>query len=168
MYDPILYQEWEAFVITLSVNGKKTKADVAPDTPLLWVLRDTLGMTGTKFGCGQALCGACTVHLDGQPVRSCVTPVSAAAGKKVTTIEAMSASATGKAVQAAWVAHDVPQCGYCQSGQIMSAVALLESKPKPTDADIDAAMSGNICRCGTYQRIRAAIHTAAETKTKGA
>jgi len=155
-------------VIAFTVNGKKTKADVAPDTPLLWVLRDTLGMTGTKFGCGQALCGACTVHLDGQPVRSCVTPVSAAAGKKVTTIEAMSASPTGKAVQAAWVTHDVPQCGYCQSGQIMSAVALLESKPKPTDADIDAAMVGNICRCGTYQRIRAAIHTAAETKTKGA
>jgi isoquinoline 1-oxidoreductase alpha subunit len=155
-------------VIAFSVNGKKTKADVAPDTPLLWVLRDTLGMTGTKFGCGQALCGACTVHVDGQPVRSCSTPVSAVAGKKVTTIEAMSASPIGKAVQAAWITHDVPQCGYCQSGQIMSAVALLESKPKPTDADIDAAMSGNICRCGTYQRIRAAIHTAAETKTKGA
>lgn len=155
-------------MIAFSVNGKKTKADVAPDTPLLWVLRDTLGMTGTKFGCGQALCGACTVHVDGQPVRSCSTPVSAVAGKKVTTIEAMSASPIGKAVQAAWITHDVPQCGYCQSGQIMSAVALLESKPKPTDADIDAAMSGNICRCGTYQRIRAAIHTAAETKTKGA
>jgi isoquinoline 1-oxidoreductase alpha subunit len=132
------------------------------------VLRDTLGMTGTKFGCGQALCGACTVHVDGQPVRSCSTPVSAVAGKKVSTIEAMSASPIGNAVQAAWITHDVPQCGYCQSGQIMSAVALLESKPKPTDADIDAAMSGNICRCGTYQRIRAAIHTAAETKTKGA
>ena len=155
-------------MIAFSVNGKKTKADVAPDTPLLWVLRDTLGMTGTKFGCGQALCGACTVHVDGQPVRSCSTPVSAVAGKKVSTIEAMSASPIGKAVQAAWITHDVPQCGYCQSGQIMSAVALLESKPKPTDADIDAAMSGNICRCGTYQRIRAAIHTAAETKTKGA
>ena len=155
-------------MIAFSVNGKKTKADVAPDTPLLWVLRDTLGMTGTKFGCGQALCGACTVHVDGQPVRSCSTPVSAVAGKKVTTIEAMSASPIGKAVQAAWITHDVPQCGYCQSGQIMSAVALLESKPKPTDADIDAAMSGNICRCGTYQRIRAAIHTAAETKSKGA
>ena len=155
-------------MIAFSVNGKKTKADVAPDTPLLWVLRDTLGMTGTKFGCGQALCGACTVHVDGQPVRSCSTPVSAVAGKKVSTIEAMSASPIGNAVQAAWITHDVPQCGYCQSGQIMSAVALLESKPKPTDADIDAAMSGNICRCGTYQRIRAAIHTAAETKTKGA
>jgi isoquinoline 1-oxidoreductase subunit alpha len=168
LYDCLPYQEWEAFVITLSVNGKKTSADVTPDTPLLWVLRDTLGMTGTKFGCGKALCGACVVHLDGQPVRSCNTPVSAAAGRKVTTIEAMSASPTGKAVQAAWIAHDVPQCGYCQSGQIMSAVALLESKPKPTDADIDAAMSGNICRCGTYQRIRAAIHTAAESKSKGA
>jgi isoquinoline 1-oxidoreductase alpha subunit len=154
-------------MVTLSVNGKKTKADVAPDTPLLWVLRDSLGMTGTKFGCGQGLCGACTVHLDGIPVRSCLTPVSAAAGKKVTTIEAMSGSPIGKAVQAAWVEHDVPQCGYCQSGQIMSAVALLESKPKPTDADIDAAMAGNICRCGTYQRIRDAIHTAAETKGKG-
>ena len=155
-------------MISLSVNGKTVSVGDSPDTPLLWVLRDTLGMTGTKFGCGQALCGACTVHVDGQPVRSCSTPVSAVAGKKVTTIEAMSASPIGKAVQAAWITHDVPQCGYCQSGQIMSAVALLESKPKPTDADIDAAMSGNICRCGTYQRIRAAIHTAAETKTKGA
>ncbi len=155
-------------MITFLVNGKRTKVDVAADTPLLWVLRDSLGMTGTKFGCGQALCGACTVHMDGRPIRSCSTPISAAACKKVTTIEAMSASATGRAVQAAWVMHDVPQCGYCQSGQIMSAVALLESKPKPTDADIDTAMSGNICRCGTYQRVRAAIHTAAETKTKGA
>ncbi len=152
----------------LNVNGKKVQADVAPDTPLLWVVRDTLGMTGTKFGCGAALCGACTVHVDGMPVRSCSTPVSAVEGRKVTTIEAVGASATGKAVQAAWIAHDVPQCGYCQSGQIMSAVALLESKPKPTDADIDAAMAGNICRCGTYQRIKAAIHTAAQTKTKGA
>jgi len=151
-------------MITFSLNGKRANADVAPDTPLLWVLRDSLGMTGTKFGCGQGLCGACTVHLDGNPVRSCSTPVSAAAGKKITTIEAISASQVGKAVQAAWVKHDVPQCGYCQSGQIMSAVALLESKPKPTDADIDAAMSGNLCRCGTYQRIRAAIHTAAGTK----
>jgi len=151
-------------MITFSLNGKRAKADVEPDTPLLWVLRDSLGMTGTKFGCGQGLCGACTVHLDGNPVRSCSTPVSAAAGKKITTIEAISASPVGKAVQAAWVKHDVPQCGYCQSGQIMSAVALLESKPKPTDADIDAAMSGNLCRCGTYQRIRAAIHTAAGTK----
>ena len=151
-------------MISLSVNGKKVSVSDNPDTPLLWVLRDTLWMTGTKFGCCAALCGACTVHLDGNPIRSCSTPVSAAAGKKITTIEAMRASRVGKAVQAAWVKHDVPQCGYCQSGQIMSAVALLESKPKPTDADIDAAMAGNICRCGTYQRIRAAIHTAAETK----
>jgi isoquinoline 1-oxidoreductase alpha subunit len=152
----------------LTVNGVEKTLDVDPEMPLLWALRDVLGLTGTKYGCGEALCGACTVHLDGQPVRSCSTPVSAAAGKKVTTIEAMSASPTGKAVQAAWIMHDVPQCGYCQSGQIMSAVALLEAKPKPTNADIDAAMSGNICRCGTYQRIRAAIHTAAESKTKGA
>jgi isoquinoline 1-oxidoreductase alpha subunit len=151
-------------MIAFSVNGKKMEADVAPDTPLLWVVRDTLGMTGTKFGCGAGLCGSCTVHLDGKPVRSCSTPVSAAAGKKVTTIEAMSSSAIGKKVQAAWIAHDVPQCGYCQSGQIMSAVALLESNPKPSDADIDQAMAGNICRCGTYQRIKAAIHTAAGTK----
>jgi isoquinoline 1-oxidoreductase alpha subunit len=151
-------------VITFSVNGKQTKVDVAPDTPLLWVLRDTLGMTGTKFGCGQALCGACTVHLEGRPVRSCSTPVSAAAGKAVTTIEAMSTSPIGKKVQSAWVALDVPQCGYCQSGQIMSAVALLSANPKPSDADIDKAMDGNICRCGTYPRIRAAIHMAAESK----
>jgi isoquinoline 1-oxidoreductase alpha subunit len=151
-------------VITFSVNGKNTKVDVAADTPLLWVLRDSLGMTGTKFGCGQALCGSCTVHLDGQPVRSCSTPVSAAAGKSVTTIEAMSATPIGKKVQAAWTALDVPQCGYCQSGQIMSAVALLSANPKPTDADIDKAMDGNICRCGTYPRIRAAIHMAAGSK----
>jgi isoquinoline 1-oxidoreductase alpha subunit len=151
-------------VITFSVNGKQTKVDVAQDTPLLWVLRDSLGMTGTKFGCGQALCGACTVHLDGHPVRSCSTPVSAAAGKSVTTIEAMSASPIGKKVQAAWIELDVPQCGYCQSGQIMSAVALLKANPKPTDADIDRAMDGNICRCGTYPRIRAAIHMAAGSK----
>ena len=153
---------------TFFVNGKKVQADVAPDTPLLWVVRDTLGMTGTKFGCGAALCGACTVHVDGQPVRSCSTPVSAIEGRKVTTIEGVGKTAAGQAVQAAWIQHDVPQCGYCQSGQIMSAVALLESKPRPTDADIDAAMAGNICRCGTYSRIRAAIHTAAIAKTKGA
>ena len=152
---------------TFSVNGKRAQADVAPDTPLLWVVRDSLGMTGTKFGCGAALCGACTVHVNGQPVRSCVTPVSAVEGKKVTTIEGVGATSSGKAVQAAWIQHDVPQCGYCQSGQIMSAVALIESKARPTDADIDAAMAGNICRCGTYQRIKAAIHTAAQTKTKG-
>ena len=148
-------------MINLVVNGKETQADAPPDTPLLWVLRDTLGLTGTKFGCGMALCGACTVHLDGKPIRSCSTPLSAAAGRQITTIEAVGASATGKKVQAAWVQIDVPQCGYCQSGQIMSAVALLDEKPKPTDAEIDAAMSGNICRCGTYPRIRAAIHLAA-------
>jgi len=148
-------------MISLNVNGKAMKVDVAPDTPILWVLRDALGMTGTKFGCGMALCGACTVHLDGAATRSCVTPVSAAAGKKITTIEAMSASKVGKAVQAAWVKHDVPQCGYCQSGQIMSAAALLAEKAKPSDAEIDAAMSGNVCRCGTYNQIRAAIHDAA-------
>jgi isoquinoline 1-oxidoreductase alpha subunit len=147
---------------TLNINGKSTDVNAEPDTPLLWVLRDEVGLTGTKFGCGAALCGACTVHLDGQPVRSCQTPISAAVGKQVTTIESMSSNAVGKKVQAAWIQHDVPQCGYCQSGQIMSAVALLRDKPKPTDADIDAAMSGNICRCGTYPRIRAAIKTAAE------
>ena len=143
----------------LNVNGKSVNVNAEADTPLLWVIRDELGLTGTKFGCGMALCGACTVHLDGKPVRSCSTPVSAAAGKKITTIEAMAATAIGKKVQAAWAALDVPQCGYCQSGQIMSAVALLRDKPKPTDADIDNAMSGNICRCGTYPRIRAAIHS---------
>jgi isoquinoline 1-oxidoreductase alpha subunit len=147
---------------TINVNGEMRQADVTPDTPLLWALRDALGMTGTKFGCGMALCGACTVHLDGQPVRACVTPVSMAAGKKVTTIEAMSADPVGKAVQAAWPDLGVPQCGYCQPGQIMSAVALLRGKPAPTDEDIDAAMSGNICRCGTYTRIRAAIRNVAD------
>jgi isoquinoline 1-oxidoreductase alpha subunit len=151
-------------MVTLNINGKSRSVDVDPSTPLLWVLRENLDMPGTKFGCGMALCGACTVHLDGQPIRSCSTPVSAAAGKKVTTIEGVGATATGQKVQAAWKAIDVPQCGYCQSGQIMAAVALLESKPKPTDADIDAAMSGNICRCGTYPRVRAAIHQAAGTK----
>ncbi len=151
-------------MISLTVNGQPRSVEVDPSTPLLWVLRENLSMVGTKFGCGMALCGACTVHLDGQPIRSCSTPVSAAAGKRVTTIEAIGASATGKKVQDAWTQIDVPQCGYCQSGQIMSAVALLEAKPKPTDADIDAAMSGNICRCGTYPRIRAAIHQAAGTK----
>jgi isoquinoline 1-oxidoreductase alpha subunit len=148
-------------MLSLTVNGKTIKVDIAPDTPILWVLRDALGMTGTKFGCGIALCGACTVHLDGAAIRSCVTPVSAAAGKKITTIEAMSAGKVGKAVQAAWIKHDVPQCGYCQSGQIMSATALLAENAKPSDADIDAAMSGNLCRCGTYNQIRAAIHDAA-------
>ena len=148
-------------MIALNINGKSMNVDVADDTPLLWVLRDTLNMTGTKFGCGMALCGACTVHLNGTAIRSCLTPVSAAAGQKVTTIEEMSNTKVGRAIQAAWVKHDVPQCGYCQSGQIMSASALLASKPKPTDADIDAAMSGNICRCGTYNQIKAAIKDAA-------
>jgi isoquinoline 1-oxidoreductase alpha subunit len=149
---------------SLTINGKTREVNADPSTPLLWVIRDNLGMTGTKFGCGAALCGACTVHLDGKPVRSCSTPLSAAAGKKITTIEAIGATPTGKKVQQAWAALDVPQCGYCQSGQIMSATALLEAKPNPSDADIDAAMAGNICRCGTYPRIRAAIHKAAGTK----
>jgi aerobic-type carbon monoxide dehydrogenase small subunit (CoxS/CutS family) len=148
-------------MITLNVNGRDVQADVEPDTPLLWTLRDGLGLTGTKFGCGMAQCGACTVHLDGEPVRSCVTPVSAVGQKKVTTIEGLSAEGTHP-VERAWVAEQVPQCGYCQSGQIMSAAALLAKNPKPSDDDIDKAMAGNICRCGTYQRIRKAIHTAAE------
>lgn len=155
-------------MIKLTVNGKPVSVDTDPESPLLWVLREDLQLTGTKFGCGMALCGACTVHLDGQPVRSCQTPVSAAAGKKVTTIEGVGASRTGKAVQAAWIKIDVPQCGYCQSGQIMSACALLAGKKKPNDADIENAMSGNICRCGTYNQIRAAIHDAAGTLAKGA
>ena len=150
--------------IRLNVNGKAMDVQAEADTPLLWVIRDDVGLTGTKFGCGAALCGACTVHLDGVPVRSCQTPLSAAAGKEVTTIESVSSTAVGRKIQAAWIAHDVPQCGYCQSGQIMSAVALLKDKPQPTDSDIDQAMSGNLCRCGTYPRIRAAIHTAAGTK----
>jgi isoquinoline 1-oxidoreductase alpha subunit len=150
-------------MITLQINGKTARVDVEPDTPLLWVLRDTLQLTGTKYGCGMAQCGACTVHLDGQPVRSCATPVAAAVGKKITTIEAVDADRVGKAVQAAWRKLDVVQCGYCQSGQILSAVALLRSNRRPTDADIDAAMGGNLCRCATYVRIRAAIHEAART-----
>ena len=147
----------------LSVNGKPVSVDAEPDTPLLWVLRDFLEMTGTKFGCGMALCGACTVHVDGQPVRACMTPISAVTTSKVTTIEAMGADKVGRAVQAAWVDMGVPQCGYCQSGQIMSATALLKRNRKPTDADIDEAMSGNICRCGTYVRVRAAIKQAAQS-----
>ena len=148
---------------TLHINGKETAVDADESTPILWALRDTLGMSGTKFGCGQALCGACTVLVDGVPVRSCTTPISAAAGQEITTIEAVGQDRVGRAVQAAWVKHDVAQCGYCQSGQIMSATALLKGTKKPSDADIDAAMAGNVCRCGTYVRIRAAIHDAAKT-----
>jgi isoquinoline 1-oxidoreductase subunit alpha len=151
-------------MIKLKLNGKDTELDVEDDMPLLWVLRDTVGLTGTKFGCGMALCGACTVHLEGEATRSCVTPVSAAAGKNVTTIEGLSPDSSHP-VQRAWIELDVPQCGYCQSGQIMSAAALLAKTPQPSDAEIDAAMAGNICRCGTYQRIRAAIHRAAALKT---
>ena len=148
-------------MVSFQLNGRTVQVDVDPATPLLWTLRDALNMTGTKFGCGMALCGACTVHLDGAPIRSCVTPVSAVAGKAITTIENVGADAVGRAVQNAWVKHDVPQCGYCQSGQIMSATALLRENKQPNDEQIDAAMSGNICRCGTYARIRAAIKDAA-------
>jgi aerobic-type carbon monoxide dehydrogenase small subunit (CoxS/CutS family) len=147
-------------IISLTVNGKQERVDVAPDTPLLWVLRDNLSMTGTKFGCGVGLCGACTVHVDGRAVRSCSTPASQASGKKVTTIEGLSPDASHP-LQQAWIAEQVPQCGYCQSGQIMAAAALLSTNRRPTDQDIDRAMSGNICRCGTYQRIRRAIKRAA-------
>ena len=149
-------------MISLNVNGKPVEVDADGDTPLLWVLRDYLDLTGTKFGCGMALCGACTVHADGNPMRSCVTPVSAVAGMKITTVEQIGATRTGRAVQAAWVAENVPQCGYCQSGQVMAAAALLATNPAPSDADIDSAMTGNICRCATYPRIRAAIHRAAK------
>jgi aerobic-type carbon monoxide dehydrogenase small subunit (CoxS/CutS family) len=147
-------------MIKLNVNDKDVAVDVDPDMPLLWVLRDTLGLTGTKYGCGAALCGACTVHIAGEPVRSCVTPVSAVSGRKVTTIEGLSHDRSHP-VQKAWIELDVPQCGYCQSGQIMAAAALLKRNPQPSDADIDTFMAGNLCRCGTYQRIRAAIHRAA-------
>ena len=150
-------------MVNLHINGRDIPVDADPSTPVLWALRDNLQMTGTKFGCGAALCGACTVHLNGAPVRSCITPISAAAGKKITTIEAMAADQIGRAVQDAWVRHDVPQCGYCQSGQVMSAAALLRTNRHPSDTDIDTAMAGNICRCGTYQRIRAAIKDAAST-----
>ena len=146
------------------LNGKSTAIDVDPSTPLLWVLREQVGLTGTKYGCGVAQCGACTVHIDGAPVRSCSFPVSAAAGKKITTVEGLAECGKLNKVQQAWIQHDVPQCGYCQSGQIMQATALLKTTPNPTDAQIDAAMSGNICRCGTYQRIRAAIKTAAKER----
>ncbi|HEX7111733.1 MAG TPA: (2Fe-2S)-binding protein [Mizugakiibacter sp.] len=151
---------------TLKLNGRSVDTDAAPDTPLLWVLRDHLGMVGTKFGCGAALCGACTVHLDGEPVRSCVTPLSAVAGRAVTTIEGVDGKVAA-AVLSAWDAIQVPQCGYCQPGQVMSATALLARNPRPSDAEIDAAMQGNLCRCGTYPRIRAAIHAAAQKLEAG-
>jgi aerobic-type carbon monoxide dehydrogenase small subunit (CoxS/CutS family) len=154
-------------MISLEVNGKKYDFDVGPDTSLLWVLRETLGLTGTKYGCGMALCGACTVHVNGEAIRSCVTPVSSVDGKRITTIEGIGNTKEGHAIQEAWIADDVPQCGYCQSGQIMEAVALLKKSPKPNEADIDDAMSGILCRCGTYQRIRRAIHRAARMMAKG-
>jgi isoquinoline 1-oxidoreductase subunit alpha len=152
--------------VKFTLNGKPQTVDVAPAMPLLWVLRDTLGMTGTKFGCGMSLCGACTVHINGQPVRSCVTPVSSVASKTVTTIEGLSPERSNP-IQMAWIQEDVPQCGYCQSGQIMTAAALLSKTANPTDADIDEAMRNNICRCGTYQSIRRAVHLAAELRSKG-
>jgi isoquinoline 1-oxidoreductase alpha subunit len=153
-------------MINLKVNKKDYAVDVSPDTPLLWVLRETIGLTGTKFGCGMALCGACTVHLNGEAIRSCVTPVSRAVGKEVTTIEGLSPDSSHP-LQQAWMAESVPQCGYCQSGQIMAAAVLLRENPKPTDQDIDDAMAGNVCRCGTYQRIRSAIHLAASKTAAG-
>jgi aerobic-type carbon monoxide dehydrogenase small subunit (CoxS/CutS family) len=153
-------------MVTLKVNGKDYKVDVSPETPLLWVLRETLGFTGTKYGCGMALCGACTVLVDGEAVRSCVTPASTVVGMEIVTIEGLSTNLSHP-LQKAWIAEDVPQCGYCQSGQLMAAAALLRKTPKPTDADIDAAMSGILCRCGTYQRIRGAIHRAVATTTQG-
>ncbi|HET8823630.1 MAG TPA: (2Fe-2S)-binding protein [Terriglobales bacterium] len=152
---------------TLRINGQEKKVDVSPDTPLLWVLRDTLSLTGTKFGCGAGLCGACTIHMDGKPTRSCITPVSAAAGAKITTIEGLSTDRSHP-LQQAWIAEQVPQCGYCQSGQIMTAAALLSRTANPSDEQINQAMSGNLCRCGTYERIRRAIHRAARATTGGA
>jgi len=151
-------------MINLKVNGKDYNVDADPSTPILWVLRDVLELTGTKFGCGMAQCGACTVHLNGDAVRSCITPVARAAGQEIKTIEALSEDAIGKRLQKAWIEEDVPQCGYCQSGQLMAAAVLLKEKPNPTDNDIDLGMSGNICRCGTYQRVRKAIHRAAAMK----
>ncbi|WP_432822604.1 (2Fe-2S)-binding protein [Trichloromonas sp.] len=153
-------------MLTIHVNGQSHQLDVAPDTPLLWVLREHLQLVGTKFGCGQALCGACTVHVDGEATRSCVTPVKSVVGKKVVTIEGLSGELMGS-LEAAWVAEEVPQCGYCQPGQVMAAAALLVQTPKPTDAEIDNGMSGNICRCGTYPRIRRAIHRAARERNRG-
>jgi isoquinoline 1-oxidoreductase alpha subunit len=154
-------------MVEFELNGKAVSVDVDGEMPLLWTIREKLQMTGTKFGCGMALCGACTVHVDGQATRSCITPVGSVAGKKITTIEGVGASPVGKAAQVAWLEVDVPQCGYCQSGQLMSACSLLATNKKPSDADIDAAMAGNICRCGTYNQIRAAIHTAADHLAKG-
>jgi isoquinoline 1-oxidoreductase subunit alpha len=154
-------------MIRLDVNGKACTVDVPEEMPLLWTLRDVLNMTGTKFGCGVGLCGACTIQIDGQPVRSCLTPTAVAVGKRITTIEAIDGTVAGKRIQSAWLMLDVPQCGYCQSGQIMSASALLAGNPEPTDADIDRAMAGNICRCGTYLRIRAAIKQAADVASAG-
>jgi aerobic-type carbon monoxide dehydrogenase small subunit (CoxS/CutS family) len=151
-------------MISLKVNGKDYNVDVEPSTPILWVLRDALELTGTKFGCGMAQCGACTVHLNGDAIRSCITPVARASGQEIKTIEALSEDAIGKRLQKAWIEEDVPQCGYCQSGQLMAAAVLLKEKPNPTDNDIDLGMSGNICRCGTYQRVRKAIHRAAAMK----
>jgi isoquinoline 1-oxidoreductase alpha subunit len=159
-FDPGTNEKRRTDMTQLTINGKSYTVDLPSDTPLLWVLRDEVGLTGTKFGCGMALCGACTVHIDGQPGRACITSLEAAKGKKIFTIEAMATDQVGKAVQAAWVDQGVPQCGYCQAGQIMSATALLKKNPNPTDADIDAAMAGNICRCGTYGRIRSAIKQA--------
>jgi aerobic-type carbon monoxide dehydrogenase small subunit (CoxS/CutS family) len=156
----------EVFMISLKVNGKNFEVDVPPETPLLWVIRENIGLTGTKFGCGVALCGTCTVHVNGKATRSCVTPVSSVAGKEIVTIEGLSANGNHP-VQQAWIADDVPQCGYCHSGQIMTAAALLATNPNPSDADINDAMSGNICRCGTYQRIRRAIHRAGKIMAKG-
>ena len=152
--------------VKFNLNGKAVSAQAEPDTPLLWVVRDELGLTGTKFGCGAALCGACTVHVNGEPVRSCQTPLSSVAGKKVATVESLSGTRNTHPLQVAWIKHDVPQCGYCQSGQLMSAAALLSKNKNPSDADIDAAMSGNICRCGTYPRVRAAIKDAAASMRK--
>jgi isoquinoline 1-oxidoreductase alpha subunit len=157
----------DIMAFTIKINGSAHSVDVDGDTPLLWVLRDVLGMTGTKFGCGMALCGACTVHIDGVATRSCVTPIDSIGKSQVTTIEAIGATPTGSKIQKAWLDHEVVQCGYCQSGQIMSASALLASKPNPTDADIDDAMRGNICRCGTYVRIREAIKLAAQSNARG-
>ena len=155
-----------AVAITFMLNGRSQTVDAPPEMPLLWALRDVVGLTGTKYGCGMALCGACTVHIDGQPTRSCVTPIEALGNRAVTTIEGVAQGAVGRvaaAVQAAWIARDVAQCGYCQSGQVMAATALLAANPRPSDTDIDQAMSGNICRCGTYPRIRAAVHDAAKS-----